>query len=138
MQKPRFAKLVNRYTVTDGRNFRLKHFNPGDTADLKLTKTAARDMLRDGVAELRKLQEKLYAQNRWGLLLVFQAMDAAGKGGAIEHVMSGVNPQGVEVCIVRAPVRRRNATTILCGGTSFDCPNAAGSGSSTAHITKRS
>ncbi len=97
MQKPRFAKLVDRYTVTEGRNFRLKHFNPGDTADLKLTKIAARDMLRDGVQELRKLQEKLYAQDRWGLLLVFQAMDAAGKGGAIEHVMSGVNPQGCEV-----------------------------------------
>jgi PPK2 family polyphosphate:nucleotide phosphotransferase len=97
MQKPRFAKLVDRYTVRNGRRFRLKDFNPGDTADFKLTKSAARDLLREGVEELRTLQEKLYAQDRWALLLVFQAMDAAGKGGAIEHVMSGVNPQGCEV-----------------------------------------
>ena len=97
MAKARFAKLVDRYLVRRGEKFRLKDFDPDDTADFKLTKEAARDVLKDGVNELRKLQQKLYAQDRWSLLLVFQAMDAAGKGGAIEHVMSGVNPQGCEV-----------------------------------------
>jgi PPK2 family polyphosphate:nucleotide phosphotransferase len=97
MAKPRFAKLVDRFIIRHGDKFRLKDFDPDDTADLKLTKEAARDVLKDGVNQLRKLQEKLYAQDRWALLLVFQAMDAAGKGGAIEHVMSGVNPQGCEV-----------------------------------------
>jgi PPK2 family polyphosphate:nucleotide phosphotransferase len=97
MQKPRFARLVDRYTIRNGRRFRLKDFSPGDTGDLDLSKDHARDRLEEGVEELRKLQEKLYAQDRWALLLVFQAMDAAGKGGAIEHVMTGVNPQGCEV-----------------------------------------
>ena len=97
MRKPRFSKLVNRYLVRHGRDFRLKDFDPDDTADIKLSKATARDVLQRGVAELRDLQEKLYAQDRWALLLLFQAMDAAGKGGAIEHVMSGVNPQGCEV-----------------------------------------
>jgi PPK2 family polyphosphate:nucleotide phosphotransferase len=97
MAKPRFEKLVDRYLIRNGDKFRLKDFDPDDTADFKLTKEAARDILKEGVNELRQLQEKLYAQDRWALLLVFQAMDAAGKGGAIEHVMSGVNPQGCEV-----------------------------------------
>jgi PPK2 family polyphosphate:nucleotide phosphotransferase len=97
MPKPRFAKLVDRYLIRRGEKFRLKDFDPDDTADFKLTKQAARDVLKEGVNELRKLQEKLYAQDRWSLLIIFQALDAAGKGGAIEHVMSGVNPQGVEV-----------------------------------------
>jgi PPK2 family polyphosphate:nucleotide phosphotransferase len=97
MKNRRFAELVERYTIRHGRRFRLKDFSPGDTAGLELTKDAARDLLEDGVEVLRGLQEKLYAQDRWALLLVFQAMDAAGKGGAIEHVMTGVNPQGCEV-----------------------------------------
>jgi PPK2 family polyphosphate:nucleotide phosphotransferase len=97
MAKPRFEKLVDRYLIRNGDKFRLKDFDPDDTADFKLTKEAARDILKEGVNELRQLQEKLFAQDRWALLLVFQAMDAAGKGGAIEHVMSGVNPQGCEV-----------------------------------------
>jgi PPK2 family polyphosphate:nucleotide phosphotransferase len=97
MAKPRFEKLVDRFLVRHGDRFRLKDFDPDDTADLKLTKQTARDALKEGVNELRKLQEKLWAQDRWALLLVFQALDAAGKGGAIEHVMSGVNPQGCEV-----------------------------------------
>lgn len=97
MAKPRFATLVDRYLIRRDEKFRLKDFDPNDTADFKLTKEAARDLLKDGVDELRKLQEKLYAQDRWSLLIIFQAMDAAGKGGAIEHVMSGINPQGVDV-----------------------------------------
>lgn len=103
MAKPRFAKLVDRYTIRHGDRFRLKDFDPDDTADLKLSKDEARDALQRGIDELRELQEKLYAQDRWSLLLVFQAMDAAGKGGAIEHVMSGVNPAGCEVATFGKP-----------------------------------
>jgi PPK2 family polyphosphate:nucleotide phosphotransferase len=90
------------YRVTDGRRFRLRDVDPRDTGDLK-NKDKAREALKAGVARLADLQEKLYAQDRWAVLLVFQAMDAAGKDGAIEHVMSGVNPQGVQVFSFKAP-----------------------------------
>jgi PPK2 family polyphosphate:nucleotide phosphotransferase len=89
--------------VRNGRKFRLKDVDPGSTQGFKPGKAEARDLLQEGIARLRDLQEKLYAQDRWSVLLIFQGMDAAGKGGAIEHVMSGVNPQGVEVFSFRAP-----------------------------------
>jgi PPK2 family polyphosphate:nucleotide phosphotransferase len=97
------SKFVDRYIVRNGRKFRLKDVDPGNTHGFKPGKAEARDLLQDGVSRLRGLQEKLYAQDRWSVLLVFQGMDGAGKGGAIEHVMSGVNPQGVEVFSFRAP-----------------------------------
>jgi len=90
------------YRVTNGRKFRLKDVDPGDTGGLG-DKEKGQKWLRKGVSALAALQEKLYAQDRWGLLLVFQAMDAAGKDGAIKHVMSGVNPQGVQVFSFKAP-----------------------------------
>jgi PPK2 family polyphosphate:nucleotide phosphotransferase len=90
------------YRVTNGRKFRLKDVDPGDTGGLE-DKEKAQKWLKKGVGTLAGLQEKLYAQDRWGLLLVFQAMDAAGKDGAIKHVMSGVNPQGVQVFSFKAP-----------------------------------
>jgi len=97
-------KLANRYRVTDGKNFRLRDFDPADTAWLKEEqKPAANDALREGVEVLSELQEMLYAQDRWAVLLIFQAMDAAGKDGAIKHVMSGVNPQGCQVYSFKAP-----------------------------------
>ena len=97
-------KLVARYRVTDGKKFRLKDFDPADTAWLKKSdKSRARQALQAGVAALAELQDMLYAQDRWGVLLVFQAMDAAGKDGAIKHVMSGVNPQGCQVTSFKAP-----------------------------------
>lgn len=97
-------KLVKRYRVTDGKKFRLKDYDPGDTAWLrKSDKTRAEQALQTGVAALAELQDKLYAQDRWSVLLVFQAMDAAGKDGAIKHVMSGVNPQGCQVTSFKAP-----------------------------------
>jgi PPK2 family polyphosphate:nucleotide phosphotransferase len=96
-------KLVDPYIIRDGRDFRLKDFDPGDTGGIKTDKPAAEGLLQDGVARLRDLQEKLYAQDRWGLLLVFQAMDAAGKDGAIKHVMSGINPQGCQVYSFKQP-----------------------------------
>jgi len=88
--------------VTDGRRFRLKDVDPGSTGALT-SKEQAAGWLQRGVARLSELQEKLYAQDRWGLLLIFQAMDAAGKDGTIKHVMSGVNPQGCQVFSFKAP-----------------------------------
>jgi len=90
------------YRVTDGRKFRLKDVDPGDTAHIK-SKEEAAELLEKGVARLSELQDILYAQDRWGVLLIFQAMDAAGKDGAIKHVMSGVNPQGCQVFSFKAP-----------------------------------
>jgi PPK2 family polyphosphate:nucleotide phosphotransferase len=97
-------KLVERYRVADGGRFRLKDCDPGDTAWLKKSdKPRAEQALQAGVQALAELQDMLYAQDRWGVLLVFQAMDAAGKDGAIKHVMSGVNPQGCHVTSFKAP-----------------------------------
>jgi PPK2 family polyphosphate:nucleotide phosphotransferase len=92
------------YRVTEGSKFRLKDFDPGDTGTLEAKdKQRARDALETGVEALAELQELLYAQDRWAVLLVFQAMDAAGKDGVIKHVMSGVNPQGCQVYAFKAP-----------------------------------
>jgi PPK2 family polyphosphate:nucleotide phosphotransferase len=88
--------------VTNGRKFRLRDHDPAATVGFRSKKDAER-RLRSGVARLRELQEKLYAQDRWALLLIIQAMDAAGKDGTIEHVMSGVNPQGCQVHSFKAP-----------------------------------
>lgn len=96
------AKLVSTYRVTRGRDFRLRKFDPGDTGPLKEKGEAQRRLAR-GIERLAGLQEKLYAQDRWGLLLIFQAMDAGGKDSAIKHVMSGINPQGCEVTSFKAP-----------------------------------
>ncbi len=96
-------KFVRPYRITDGRKFRLKDWDPADTAHLKEEKKKAKDLLATGVEKLAELQGKLYAQDRWGVLLIFQAMDAAGKDGTIKHVMSGVNPQGVQVYSFKAP-----------------------------------
>ena len=94
--------LAQRFRIDDGRKFRLKDVDPGDTGDLK-SKEDAQALLAKGVEALSTLQDILYAQDRWGLLLVFQAMDAAGKDGAIKHVMSGVNPQGTQVFSFKSP-----------------------------------
>ena len=99
----RVRKLLDRYRVTDGSGFRLKDHDPGDTAGLSLDKKEARLLLDGGIERLISLQERLYAQNSWALLCCFQAMDAAGKDGTIKHVMSGVNPQGVQVTSFKAP-----------------------------------
>ncbi|MDQ6809314.1 MAG: polyphosphate kinase 2 family protein [Verrucomicrobiota bacterium] len=96
------ADLPARYRVSRGDKFRLKDVDPGETGDLK-SKEDATDLLDEGVAALCDMQEKLYAQSEWSVLLIFQAMDAAGKDGTIKHVLSGVNPQGCEVTGFRAP-----------------------------------
>ena len=97
------AKLSRPYRVESGKKFRLRDFDPGDTGGLKLDKARAAERLDEGVELLASLQDKLYAQDRRALLLIFQAMDAAGKDGTIEHVMSGVNPQGCQVFAFKAP-----------------------------------
>ncbi|MFY9646675.1 MAG: polyphosphate kinase 2 family protein [Terriglobales bacterium] len=100
----KIEKLLKRYRIEDGKHFRLKDHDPADTHGLKSElKPQAKKLLADGVKELSQLQDVLAAQDRWGLLLIFQAMDAAGKDGTIKHVMSGVNPEGVVVSPFKAP-----------------------------------
>jgi polyphosphate kinase 2 (PPK2 family) len=91
----KIQSLVAPYRVADGKGFRLKQIDPRDTRGLE--KATARELLQRGVERLASLQDRLYAQDQWGVLLVFQAMDAAGKDSTIKHVMSGVNPQGCQV-----------------------------------------
>src|SRR4051794_26354127 len=98
----RVAKLIDRYRITDGRKFKLKDIDPDDTHGIK-SKEQAAELLKAGVEQLAELQDRLYASNTWGLLLIFQAMDAAGKDSTIKHVMSGVNPQGCQVYSFKAP-----------------------------------
>ena len=95
-------RIVERYRITKGEKFRLKDCDPADTNGVK-SKQHAEHILESRVGLLSDMQEKLYAQDRWALLLIFQAMDAAGKDGAIKHVMSGVNPQGCDVHAFKAP-----------------------------------
>jgi PPK2 family polyphosphate:nucleotide phosphotransferase len=100
----RIEKFIDPYRVTKGKGFRLKDIDPGDTRKLKSDqKDEAKAVLAQGVEWLAEEQNKLYAQDRWSVLLVFQAMDAAGKDGTIKHVMSGVNPQGCQVYSFKAP-----------------------------------
>ena len=101
----RIEKYVNPFRITKGKSFRLKDFDAGDTCGLNMDKGEAADLLRRGTDWLAEEQDMLYAQDRWSLLLVFQAMDAAGKDGTIKHVMSGVNPQGCQVFSFKQPSR---------------------------------
>jgi len=98
------SRFVAPYRVTTGNGFRLRDFDPGDTRGIQSeAKPEAKEMLATGVQFLAESQDKLYAQDRWAVLLVFQAMDAAGKDGTIKHVMSGVNPQGCQVFSFKQP-----------------------------------
>src|SRR5712672_3747591 len=101
----RARELAKPFRISKGKDFRLKDVDPDDT--LEFTKEAdkprAKEALATGVTALAELQDKLYAQDKWAVLLIFQAMDAAGKDGAIKHVMSGVNPQGCEVFSFKSP-----------------------------------
>jgi PPK2 family polyphosphate:nucleotide phosphotransferase len=100
----RAGKFSKPFRVTDGADFRLKDVDPCDTLGLKSEdKPRAQELLSQGVEVLAELQDMLYAHDRWAVLLIFQAMDAAGKDGAIKHVMSGINPQGCQVFSFKAP-----------------------------------
>jgi PPK2 family polyphosphate:nucleotide phosphotransferase len=96
-------KLATRFRVDRPDKFRLATVDPADCAGFDMEKDQAKAMLGDGIKRLSDLQERLYAQDRWAVLAIFQAMDAAGKDGAIKHVMSGINPQGVQVTSFKAP-----------------------------------
>jgi PPK2 family polyphosphate:nucleotide phosphotransferase len=98
----RVRKFVKPYRVDDGKKFRLKDHDPADSNGLD-SKEKAEKLLAKGVGRLAELQDKLYAQDKWAVLLIFQAMDAAGKDGAIKHVMSGINPQGCQVYSFKSP-----------------------------------
>ena len=99
---PTTAELAERYRISDGKKFRLKTMDPADPWGKKLKKIADQ-MMKQSCKRLSKLQERLYAQDRWSMLIIFQAMDAAGKDSTIKNVMSGVNPQGCEVHSFKAP-----------------------------------
>jgi len=113
-------RLAKPFRVSKGKHFQLKDVDPNDT--LEFTKAAdknrARKALTDGVKALSELQDKLYAQDKWAVLLIFQAMDAAGKDGAIKHVMSGVNPQGCQVFSFKSKFRTLPITEPLLPTTS--------------------
>jgi PPK2 family polyphosphate:nucleotide phosphotransferase len=96
------AKLAKSYRIDDGKHFRLKDFDPTDTGHWH-SEEEAKERLQEDIARMRKLQDKLYAQGCWSVLLIIQAMDAGGKDGTINHVMSGVNPEGVQVRSFKAP-----------------------------------
>src|SRR5215211_5691251 len=98
-------ELAKPFRITKGKNFRLKDVDPDDTLDFtkEADKARSKEALATGVTALAELQDKLYAQDKWAVLLIFQAMDAAGKDGAIKHVMSGINPQGCQVNSFKSP-----------------------------------
>jgi len=96
------AKLEKSYRVDDGKHFRLKEFDSADTGHWDSVEEAKEQLQKD-IKRMEELQDKLYAQDRWSVLLIFQAMDAAGKDGTIKHVMSGVNPEGCQVHSFKAP-----------------------------------
>ena len=101
----RARDLAEPFRISKGKNFRLKDVDPNDTLDFtpEEHKSRAKEVLANGVMALAELQDKLYAQDKWAVLLIFQAMDAAGKDGAIKHVMSGINPQGCQVYSFKSP-----------------------------------
>jgi PPK2 family polyphosphate:nucleotide phosphotransferase len=96
-------KLIKRYRIDDPRHFRLSDHDPADTNDVEMDKEKAKTILSQDIVRLEQLQELLYAQSHWAVLVIFQAMDAAGKDSAIKHVMSGINPQGCEVHAFKQP-----------------------------------
>jgi len=98
------SHLAEPYRITKGKEFRIRDFDPADTGDLK-NKDHAKALLEATSESMIEMQEKLYAQNQWSLLLVLQGLDAAGKDGVIKHVMSGVNPQGCDVWPFKTPTR---------------------------------
>jgi PPK2 family polyphosphate:nucleotide phosphotransferase len=99
----KLSSLVRKFRVDKPDHFRLAQFDPRDTGGMAVDKSDAKKMLAEGIERLSNLQERLYAQDRWAVLLIFQAMDAAGKDSAIKHVMSGVNPQGCDVHAFKRP-----------------------------------
>jgi PPK2 family polyphosphate:nucleotide phosphotransferase len=97
------SDITKRYRVRDGRGFRLAEIDASDKCGLDIEKAEAKTLLAEGVKRLAALQERLYAEHRWAILIILQALDAAGKDSVIKHVMSGINPQGCDVHPFKAP-----------------------------------
>lgn len=97
------AELAKRHRVDDGTDFRIDRIDPADTGGFDIEKAEARELLEDNVKRMRKLQDRLHAENKWSILIVLQSTDTGGKDSAIEHVMSGINPQGCDVTAFKAP-----------------------------------
>jgi len=135
VKRPTIAGIAARYRVTNGARFHLADISPADEWGASL-KPSAGELLSDGIKRLSDLQERLDAQDRWSILLVFQAMDAAGKDGTIKHVMSSVNPQGCEVHPSRR-LQARSWITTSRGAPRASCRGAGISASSTGRTTKR-
>jgi PPK2 family polyphosphate:nucleotide phosphotransferase len=102
----KLSKYIKRFRVESGHRFRLDDFDPADTGGLDIGKTAAKEIIAAGLANLASMQEMLFAAGKWALLIVLQGVDAAGKDGVIKHVMSGLNPQGCEVHAFKTPTPR--------------------------------
>ena len=133
----RIQKYIQPFRITKGAGFQLKNYDPGDTSGLKLGKSEAFELLKKGSEWLAQEQDMLYAQDRWSLLLVFQAMDAAGKDSTIKHVMSGVNPQGCQVFSFKQPSREDLSHDFMWRYSKL-LPERGGSGYSIAPTTRRS
>src|ERR1700722_7962626 len=113
----KIEKMLKKYRVENGKHFRLKDFDPADTHGLDSeAKDEAKRLLADGAQKLSELQDVLAAQDLWGMLVIFQAMDAAGKDGTIKHVMSGGDPQGVEVTSFKVPTQEDESPVYLGRG----------------------
>ena len=129
-------KYVHPFRITKGKGFQLKEFDPADTCGIKMDKGEAAERLSQGTAWLAEEQDILYAQDRWSLLLIFQAMDAAGKDGTIKHVMSGLNPQGCQVFSFKQPSSEDLDHDFLWRYVKC-LPERGRIGFSTVHITRR-
>ncbi len=99
----KLSKIIERFRIDHPDKFRLADNDPADTCGIDVDKAEAKAIIAENIVQLARRQEMLYAHNRWAVLAIFQAMDAAGKDSAIKHVMSGVNPQGCQVCAFKAP-----------------------------------
>ena len=140
MKREKLIKLVRPFEVTGGGKFRLKDYDPADKGHFKGTNEEcgeeAKKLLHSGIKKMSDLQSLLYAQDRWSLLLIFQAMDAAGKDGTIKHVMSGINPQGCSVHSFKSPSAVELDHDFLWR-SNLALQSGGGSGFSTGAITRR-
>ncbi len=109
----KFEHIARRFRIDRPDKFRLSDYSAAECCGLSIDKDDAKAMLAEGIKRLSELQGRLYASNRWSVLIVLQAMDAAGKDSLIEHVMSGVNPQGVDVHSFKAPSEEELAHNFL-------------------------
>ena len=130
------AKLAKSYRVDDGKHFKLKDFDPADTGRWHSVDEAKDDLQKD-IERMADMQAKLYAQDQWAMLLIFQAMDAAGKDGTIKHVMSGVNPEGCQVYSFKTPSETELQHDFLWRTTQHLPERGRMVGFSTALITKK-